>query len=54
MILTTGLNTCLAKTVTGSIEIVTDHQISLDTANKDQSVCENTAIATLTSALYFE
>jgi hypothetical protein len=50
-ILTTGLNTCVAKTVTGSIELLADHQISLDTANNNQSVCENTAIATITYTL---
>ncbi|MDA9036514.1 gliding motility-associated C-terminal domain-containing protein [Flavobacteriaceae bacterium] len=49
--MTEGLNNCVVKTVTGSIELSADHQINLDTANKDQSICENTAIATITYTL---
>ena len=41
---TTGLGNCEAKTVTGTITVLPNHNITLNTANDTQSVCESTPI----------
>ena len=41
---TTGLGNCEAKTVTGTITVLPNHNITLNTANATQSVCKNSPI----------